>query len=165
MTLEEALDTGPVHLERRIAIGNKSSSELLEELSVLGANALCEVVGSVELLKNADPQVGEPTYAEKLNSETFNLKNSESATQLARIVRLGRAYTFIGERRFKVLEAHAIEYQGETGTFTVVEGAPALVSADGALVLDVVQPEGSKSMAGTAWWLGAHLEPSSAHWG
>ena len=165
MTLEEGLDTGPVHLERRIAIGNKSSSELLEELSVLGANALCEVVGSVELLKNADPQVGEPTYAEKLNSETFNLKNSESATQLARIVRLGRAYTFISERRFKVLEAHAIDHQGEPGTFIVVEGAPALVSADGALVLDVVQPEGSKSMAGTAWWLGAHLEPSSAHWG
>ena len=165
MTLEEALDTGPVHLERRISIDEKTSSELLEELSILGAKALCEVVGSEELLKNADPQVGEPTYAEKLNSETFNLKNTESATQLARIVRLGRAFTFIGERRFKVLEAHALEHQGEPGTFTVVGGTPALVTSEGALALDVVQPEGSKSMAGSAWWLGAHLEQSSVHWG
>jgi len=165
MTLEEALDTGPVHLVQRIAIGENTSSELLEELSILGAKALCEVVGSEELLKNADPQVGEPTYAEKLSSDTFNLKNTESATQLGRIVRLGRAYTFIGGKRLKVLEARAIDYQGEPGTFTVENGVPALVARNGALVLDVVQPEGSKSMTGSQWWHGARLEPTSAHWG
>jgi len=165
MTLEEALDTGPVHLERRIEVGEKTSNQLLEELSILGANALCEVVGSEELLKNPAPQVGEATYAEKLSTETFQLKVTESATQLARIVRLGRAYTFIGGKRFKVLEAHAIDYVGDPGSITLENGVPALVASAGAVALDVVQPEGSKSMAGSQWWHGARLEPSSAHWG
>jgi methionyl-tRNA formyltransferase len=165
MTLEETLDTGPVHLEQRIEVGEKTSNQLLEELSILGANALCEVVGSEVLLKNPTPQVGEATYAEKLSSETFQLRDTESATQLARIVRLGRAYTFIGGKRFKVLEAHAIDFQGGLGSITLENGVPALVASDGALVLDVVQPEGSKSMAGSQWWHGARLEPSSAHWG
>jgi len=165
MTLEEALDTGPVHLEQRIEVGEKTSNQLLEELSILGANALCEVVGSEELLKNPTPQVGEATYAEKLSSETFQLKDTEAATQLARIVRLGRAYTFIGGKRFKVLEAHAIDFQGDPGSITLENGVPALVASDGALVLDVVQPEGSKSMAGSQWWNGARLKPTSAHWG
>jgi len=165
MTLEEALDTGPVHLERRIEVGEKTSNQLLEELSILGANALCEVLGSEELLKNPAPQVGEATYAEKLSSETFQLKDTEAATQLARKVRLGRAYTFIGGKRFKVLEAHVIDYEGDPGSITLENGVPALVASDGALVLDVVQPEGSKSMAGSQWWNGARLEPTSAHWG
>jgi len=165
MTLEETLDAGPVHLEQRIEVGEKTSNQLLEELSILGANALCEVVGSEVLLKNPTPQVGEATYAEKLSSETFQLKDTESATQLARIVRLGRAYTFIGGKRCKVLEAHAIDFQGGPGSITLENGVPALVASDGALVLDVVQPEGSKSMAGPQWWHGARLEPSSAHWG
>ncbi len=58
MTLEVELDTGPVHAERRVAIDEKTLTELLYELSIVGAEALVEVVGSPSLLANATPQSG-----------------------------------------------------------------------------------------------------------
>ncbi len=40
MTLDVDLDTGPVHLERRVAIGDKTLATLLDELADVGARAL-----------------------------------------------------------------------------------------------------------------------------
>jgi len=45
MTLEPELDTGPVHLEKRVAIDDKTLATLLDELATLGAQALTEVLG------------------------------------------------------------------------------------------------------------------------
>src|ERR1700690_3413613 len=50
MTLEVELATGPVHVERRVAVDDKSLTELLGELSLVGAEALVEVLGSPSLL-------------------------------------------------------------------------------------------------------------------
>jgi methionyl-tRNA formyltransferase len=63
MSLEETLDTGPLHAERRTDVDDKTAAQLTAELASLGAEALIEVLASRELLENPTPQTGEATYA------------------------------------------------------------------------------------------------------
>jgi methionyl-tRNA formyltransferase len=165
MSLEATLDTGPVHLERRVAVGNKTSSELMSELADVGAAALVEVLGSPALLEHPVPQEGPATYAEKLTKETFRLDPAMSQCDVLATVRLGRAFTFIGARRIRVLSAHAVApIDKPAGSLALVDGSVCLVASDGAIALDEVQPEGSRPMAASAWWGGARISEGDQQW-
>ncbi|MHB1208265.1 MAG: methionyl-tRNA formyltransferase [Acidimicrobiales bacterium] len=164
MSLEASLDTGPVHAERRTDVDAKSANDLTRELATLGATLLVEVLESEELLANPVVQSGEPTYAEKLTGETFHLLPSMSVVQLERTVRLGRAFTLINGRRTKVLSAHIADAPGVAGTVAQISGDIALVGVGGALVLERVQPEGSRAMDAKDWWSGVRLDASRAEW-
>jgi methionyl-tRNA formyltransferase len=165
MSLEVDLDTGPVHVERRVAMGEKSLTLLLEELSQVGAQALTEVLASPELLAHPRSQVGEVTYAEKLSKDEFHLVPAMSAEQLLRIVRLGQAFTFVNGRR--LLVERATRHDGgdvAAGTIEVRDGLIVLGASSGAIVLDQVRPESAKSMSATAWWAGARLDHDQGLW-
>src|SRR6202020_2694542 len=82
MTLDADLDTGPVHLERRVSIDDKTLAALLEELASVGAEALTEVLASPQLLAHPRAQEGDVTYAQKLSKEEFHLMPTETAQQL-----------------------------------------------------------------------------------
>lgn len=164
MSLEATLDTGPVHAERRTSVDAKTANELTSELATLGAELLVEVLGNEELLAHPIAQTGEPTYAAKLAAETFHLLPSMSGTQLERTVRLGRAFTLINGRRLKVLAAHSVASSDVPGSIVATQGGVALIGADGALVLERVQPEGSTPMDTRDWWLGARLDASLIEW-
>lgn len=164
MSLEATLDTGPVHAERRTEVGAKSASDLTHELATLGASLLVEVLGDDHLLANPVAQSGEPTYAEKLTGETFHLLPTMPVVQLERTVRLGRAFTLIDGRRTKVLSARIADVSGTPGSLVELSGDVALVGANGALVLERVQPEGSRPMDAKHWWSGARLDVSRAEW-
>jgi methionyl-tRNA formyltransferase len=165
MSLEEALDTGPVHLERTLAVDEKSVSTLTHELAELGAKALLEVLSSPELLANPRAQVGEATYAKKLTSETFHLVPSMEPVMLLRIVRLERAFTLVNDRRLRILRAHATTSSShDAGSMDVSNGTISLVSTNGAVALDEVHPEGSTPMAASSWWAGARLDGAVTRW-
>jgi methionyl-tRNA formyltransferase len=165
MSLEATLDTGPVHVERRVAVGNKTSSELMKELADLGAAALVEVLGSPALLEHPTPQRGPATYAEKLTKETFHLVPTMSQSAFLATVRLERAFTYIGGRRIKVLRAHAVApIEKPAGSLALVDGLVCLVASDGTIALDEVQPEGSRPMAASAWWGGARVSEADSQW-
>jgi len=164
MSLEAALDTGPVHAERQTNVDAKTASELTSELAILGAELLVEVLADEELLAHPVAQAGEPTYAEKLAAETFHLLSSMPVSQLERTVRLDRAFTLINGRRVKVLTAHAVALAGAPGSIVEIQGGVALVTFDGALALERVQPEGSRPMNARDWWSGARLDASLIEW-
>jgi methionyl-tRNA formyltransferase len=165
MTLEEQLDTGPVHLERRVAVGEKRAGALLAELAVLGAEALVEVLNSPELLWHPRPQAGDATYAKKLTADTYHLVPSMDPTTLLRTVRLERAFTVLNGRRLRVITAHQFEVdEGVSGSLLVLGGDVVLVGARGAIALDEVQAEGSRVMSASAWWAGARLDAAAATW-
>ncbi len=164
MSLEAALDTGPLHAQRRTSVDAKTAAQLTAELAGLGAEALVEVLGNGQLLDHPTPQVGEATYAEKLTTETFHLEPLMPTAQLERTVRLERAFTFVNGRRLKVLAAHISSTKGVPGSLAAIDGDVALIAMDGALVLDTVQPDGSKVMTARAWRAGARLSPSGATW-
>jgi len=165
MSLEVALDTGPVHLARQLSIGDKNASELLAELSQLGATALLEVLASPDLLAHPRAQEGDATYAAKLTTESFHVVPTMDQTLMLRTVRLGRAFTLVNGRRLRIRRAHKPEVtMGTPGTLNVVNGTVVLEGALGAIALDEVQPEGSTPMSAMAWWAGARLETAPAVW-
>ncbi len=156
MTLEATLDTGPVHLERRVALDTRTVSELTDELAHVGAQALLDVLASTDLLGSPAPQVGPATYAEKVTSETLHLSPSMSSELLARTVRLERAYLLVGGRRLAVRRAHVVAVpEGAASIVTRLGDDVIAVGERAALALDEVRPEGSRSMSGVAWWAGA----------
>jgi methionyl-tRNA formyltransferase len=165
MGLEATLDTGPVYARASTPIDHKSADELRDELAGLGAVLLVDVV-SRDALPTPQVQTGEATYARKLSREDFILDPHDDVTQLERIVRLGRAETWIDARRVRVLAATITPGSATIpGRAAVVEGALELGARGGSLRLERVRPEGSRDMDGAAWWRGLHHDVTSAPWG
>jgi methionyl-tRNA formyltransferase len=161
MQLEAGLDTGPVYATERVAIGdNETAGELRARLVEVGTRLLVEELPSIGTTDPV-PQAGEPTYADKLSVEEFELDPDGSAADLARIVRAGNprpgAWMRVGGRRVKVWRARSESAPAgvEPGTITP---AGKLVTADGVLALDEVQPEGKRAMPGPAWRAGLRAD-------
>jgi len=89
MALEAGLDTGPVFARERTPIGaQETAGELRARLAVLGTELLVATLPQVPTT-TPEPQVGEPTYADKLTVDEFELDWEQSAEELARVVRAG----------------------------------------------------------------------------
>jgi len=179
MRLEAGLDTGPVLAETVVEIGPaETAPELTGRLAELGARLLIEQLAyGADALGPGRPQVGEPTYATKLEPDELRLRWGEPADMVVRRVRLGRAHTwFRGERllvrRAAVGDVDAVGGErpdAETTDAAVAPGAPLppgtllpvarVVAGDGRLVvLHEVQPPGRRPMPADAWWQGARVE-------
>jgi methionyl-tRNA formyltransferase len=160
MQLEAGLDTGPVYASERVAIGpRETAGELRARLVEVGTRVLLERLPTIAG-SHPSPQIGEPTYAEKLSVEEFRLDPSRPAVELDRVVRAGNprpgAWMSIGGRRVKVWRASADPTgAGDPGRVTP---AGELITTDGALVLEEVQPEGKRPMPGAAWRAGVRAE-------
>jgi methionyl-tRNA formyltransferase len=161
MQLEAGLDTGPVYRSEHVPIGaHDTAGELRAHLVDVGTRLLVEEIPN---LADAHPvaQHGEPTYADKLSVEEFRLDPARSALELDRIVRAGNprpgAWMSVGGRRIKVWRAHPeLDVTGDTG---LVTASGDLITADGAVALDEVQPEGKRPMPGPAWRAGIRSHP------
>jgi methionyl-tRNA formyltransferase len=161
MTLEPSLDTGPVHLERRVEVGEKTAAQLRGELGAVGAEALIEVLASGDMLAHPQPQIGEPTYAEKIAKETLHLVPAMSNDIASRTVRLGGAYFFVAGKRIAVVRATADSAIVESGVIVADDRGVVLGCSSGSLMLEEVRPEGSSTMDARSWWRGLHLKDLS----
>lgn len=157
MALEAGLDTGPVFARERTPIGaQETAGELRARLAGLGTELLVTTLPHVPV-RTPEPQAGEPTYADKLSVEEFELDWELSAEELARIVRAGNprpgAWTTDHGTRLKLWRARALSagIDAEPGT---VFGHTRVATGDGALELVEVQPEGRRSMDANAWLAG-----------
>ncbi|MGH9182844.1 MAG: methionyl-tRNA formyltransferase [Acidimicrobiales bacterium] len=160
MALEAGLDTGPVHDRRRLAIGpEETADELRGRLVELATELLVTALDAG--LPEPHPQEGEVTYAAKLERAELALDWNRPAAELHRVVRVGGAWTTVGDRRLKVHRARLAG--GAPGSATapppgVVEGTVVGTGA-GALELVTVQPEGRSVQGAAAWLRGARLAP------
>jgi len=162
MALDEGLDTGPVYETITVPIDpTESASELTFRLGELGTDALLarlrDGAGGLGLVT---PQVGEPTYAEKLTVADRHLDFSVSAEACLRVVRIGRAWTTFRGKRFIVHEAHLLDAAATTAEAhqlgTLTDGQ--VMTASGCLVLDRVQLEGRAEQSYSQFANGAHLD-------
>ncbi|MDQ1534323.1 MAG: methionyl-tRNA formyltransferase [Actinomycetota bacterium] len=155
MRVEEGLDTGGVYASARLTIGaDETAGELRARLVELATGLLVQhlpdVPGAVP-----EPQVGEPTYADKLTVEEFEIDATRTAIDLHRLVRAGNprpgAWCTVGGRRVKVWKARPDDgpVPEAAGPGTLTKNG-ALAVADGLLDLLEVQPEGKRSMSGAA---------------
>jgi methionyl-tRNA formyltransferase len=162
MRLEEGLDTGPVLAVERVAIApDEHASALSARLASVGARLLVELLrDGVDALPVGDPQVGEPTYAAKLEPDELRLDWARPAVELERVVRLDRAWTTFRGARLRVLEATA-RPRGAPGSPDDVGrlDGTAVRTGVGVLELHVVQPAGRRPTPTSEWTRGARPAP------
>jgi methionyl-tRNA formyltransferase len=156
MDVEEGLDTGGVYAVETVAIGPaETAAELRARLVGVATPLLLDVLARPGGIGEPVPQSGEPTYAAKLGPEDLWLEWTRSAVELARLPRVGKAWTTFRDRRLLVLDARAVEDRGDPG---VLEGVR-VGTGHGALELLTVQPEGKPPLPAAAWRNGARPAP------
>jgi methionyl-tRNA formyltransferase len=154
MQLEEGLDTGGIYAEERLAIGpEETAEELRDRLVAVGTDLLVRTLS--DELGEPRPQVGEPTYAAKIDPAELELDWDRAAVELHRLVRLGRAWTTFRGKRLKVLSARLAATDAGPG---VLDGLVVGTGAGG-LELVTVQPEGKGPQDAVAWRNGNRPEP------
>jgi methionyl-tRNA formyltransferase len=164
MRLDEGLDTGPVLASSPVPIGeHEHVSTLTQRLADAGATLLVDALaGGVDALGPGTPQRGEPTYAQKISPHELVLDWRRSAIELARVVRLDRAWTTFRGERLLVLEAvpvgagrnGAARGGGTPGTLHGVD----VQTGDGLLELIAVKPAGRRRMTAEEWRRGVRAE-------
>ena len=158
MQIEAGLDTGPVFARVRVPIGpEESAGELHARLVEAGTELLRAHLPGIPDAR-PEPQVGEPTYADKLGVDEFRLDPARPAAELARLVRAGNprpgAWFRVDGKRVKVWRAHAVDASAELPDPGTIRADGSFDTAEGVLVLDEVQPEGKRAMPATAWCTG-----------
>ncbi len=164
MKMEAGLDSGPIIIQRDVPLRNTTTGgELSDQLSFLGAQVLLEVLpsflnGLVAPMRQDDSLA---TFAPKLKKSDGLLDPHQPAIRLTRQVLAYNpwpgAFYHLDNRVIKVHKAHVHDtYDCEIGAHYIVNGLPAIGTAQSLLVMDLLQPEGKKPMAGDAFLLGSH---------
>lgn len=150
MRMEEGLDTGPVLMAERTAIGRKSYGELHDELSRLGADLMARALaalerGSIRETPQAEDGV---THAKKIAKEEARIDWSKSAREIDCLVRalspVPGAWCEAKGERLKILYGEPAEGQGVPGE--ILDEALTVACGTGALRLKRVQRAGRAPM-------------------
>ncbi|MBE0670887.1 MAG: methionyl-tRNA formyltransferase [Anaerolineales bacterium] len=162
MKMDVGLDTGPMLAKKSIRIRrDDTAGTVFQTLSTLGANLLMETLPEYldgKLIPTPQPAES-ATYAPMLKKQDGLLDFAHPAIELERLVRAmnpwpGAWFEWNGNI-LKVTRASIGEGKGlSIGSRFRLDGRPAVMSADGALVLDEVQPAGKKIMPGKAFLSG-----------
>jgi methionyl-tRNA formyltransferase len=152
MLMDEGLDTGPILLAERIAIGAETTAgELRERLAEIGGRLAVEAIEGLDagrIAPRPQPDQG-VTYAAKIAREEERLDWREDATKLARKVRAfqprpGTWFEHEGER-VRVLAA-AREPAAPAAPGTVLDDRLLVACGRDALRVARVQRAGGKAM-------------------
>lgn len=174
--LDEGMDTGPIFLQQKVAVGDSDAEGLRQRLVTLGVEMLQEAVDLLKTgKKKSDPQIGLASRAPMLKKEDGELDWSQSAQALSNRLRgttpWPGAYTVVSlggnKTRLKILRARPLKGAGAAVPGTAVPGTVLQVNAEKGVVvkcgidwlaLEKVQPEGKKAMEAFAWWQGSRLQ-------
>ena len=150
MQMEEGLDTGPVLMAERVAIGRKTSGELTSELSRLGADLIVRALGALERgAVTPQPQAEDGvSYAKKILKDEARIDWARSAHEVDYHIRglspFPGAWTEVNGERLKVLYAEPVSGSGRPGI--TLDDALTVACGDGAVRLSKVQRAGARAM-------------------
>jgi methionyl-tRNA formyltransferase len=178
MLLDEGLDTGPILLAERTAIGpEETAADLSPRLAAMGAELLVKTLAGLEdgSVRPVPQHPAEATVARLLEKEDGRLDWSLASPQLAQRVRgfhpWPGAFAPLEGRVVKVLRARPEENASggaptsdpasAPGTVVRVDSEGVVVAAGGSSLLRLleVQPESRKPVSAAAFAQGAHLQP------
>ncbi|HEY4274783.1 MAG TPA: methionyl-tRNA formyltransferase [Rhizomicrobium sp.] len=160
MQMDEGLDTGPVLMAERTAIGRQTSGELTERLARLGADLMVRALGALERgAITAQPQAAEgATYAKKISKDEARIDWSKSAAEIDCLIRglspWPGAWSEVKGERLKILLAEPVAgvdsiaaSGGGCAPGEIIGDDLTITCGSGALRLSKVQRAGSKAMA------------------
>jgi methionyl-tRNA formyltransferase len=156
MLTDTGMDTGPILAQRAIPIApDDTTASLSDKLAHLGAELLIETLpawlaGEIEPIPQNDT---EATYAPPLDKSQGAIDWRQPAVQIDRQIRAYTpwpgSYCLYEGVRLKVLNAHPLSDwrgSGKPGDIVTIDGDIAVVTGQGALVLEEVQMAGRKAM-------------------
>ena len=162
MRMGEGLDTGPVLMAERVAIGRKTYGELHDELAQLGADLMGRALGALERGSiDGTPQASDGvTYAKKIEKSETRIDWKRSARELDCHIRglspaPGAWFEAKGER-IKILLAEPVAGKGTPGE---VRSDFSIACGDGALMPITVQRAGRGPADWAAFLRGFALTP------
>lgn len=161
MRVVEALDTGEVYRSDEVDIAQEESADALKNrLSALAIPLLIDVVRNGAGI--GKPQLGEPTYAAKINAADLAFDWTKPAEQLARITRIGVGHTKFRGNRLNIRDARALDISVSSAPGHYVEATAdgvIVATGRGAISLQSVQMEGKPVLDALSWSRGARIMP------
>jgi len=165
MHMDEGLDTGPVLMAERVAIGRKTSGELADLLSRLGADLMVRALSALErgpLQEHQQPETG-VTYAKKIAKEEACIDWNKSAVEIDCLIRglapNPGAYGNIKGERLKIVYAEPSAGKAVPGQ--IISNDLTVACGEGALRLMRVQRAGGKVMDASELLKGFALGPGT----
>ena len=146
MRMEEGLDTGPVLMAERVAIGRKTFGELHDELSRLGADLMARALAALERGSIEETPQSEHglTYAKKIDKSETRIDWTKPAREIDCLIRalspVPGAWCEANGERLRVLFAEPVSGKGAPGE--ILDDALTLACGDGALRLLRLQRAG-----------------------
>jgi methionyl-tRNA formyltransferase len=166
MRMEEGLDTGPVALTERIAIGpDVNAGEIRDKLALVGADLMTRALAALEhgrLAFTAQAEEG-VTYAQKIDKSEAQIDWREPASDVHNLIRglapspgaFFEARLGKGLERVKVFRARIVQGAGTPGS--VLDDGLTIACGEGALRVLEVQRSGKVPMPAGDFVRGARL--------
>ena len=168
MSMDPGIDTGPLLSQEAIPIArDETGGSLAPKLAQLGAELLIDTLPAY-ISGDLKPQAqqGEASYAPMLKKSDGQLDFTQPAQELERKVRAFNPWpgAFLDWQggRLKIHRAQVVDslengtkISSKPGRQIVHKGYPAVISMEGSLVLEQVQPAGKKVMSGEVFLRGA----------
>lgn len=149
MKMDAGLDTGDVISMKSVDISSKTTyGELSKILADLGAEMVLDTITNLEeSLKYAKKQNEEcACYAHKISKDMAEIDWSKSCKEVLKLIKAfsptPSAWTMIDNKRIKIIDASLVKSGEDISKDFVMK------CFDGFLRLDLVQPEGKKTMNG-----------------
>ncbi len=169
MRVVHELDAGAYCAQVSTAVAGKTSSELLDELGHLGAEALVEAIGRIADGTAVWTEQDESlvTYAHKIEKAEMRLDPADGALANVRRVLASTdaapARCEVAGKGVRLMRARTCDDALAAGEVLVSHGRVALGCADGALEVLDVKPDGKREMQASAWAAG--LRADHLAWG
>lgn len=169
MRVVHELDAGAYCAQVSTAVAGKTSSELLDELGHLGAEALVEAIGRIADGTAVWTEQDESlvTYAHKIEKAEMRLDPADGALANVRRVLASTdaapARCEVAGKGVRLMRARTCDDALAAGEVLVSHGRVALGCADGALEVLDVKPDGKREMQASAWAAG--LRADRLAWG
>ena len=169
MRVVHELDAGAYCAQVSTAVAGKTSSELLDELGHLGAEALVEAIGRIADGTAVWTEQDESlvTYAHKIEKAEMRLDPADGALANVRRVLASTdaapARCEVAGKGVRLMRAMTCDDALAAGEVLVSHGRVALGCADGALEVLDVKPDGKREMQASAWAAG--LRADHLAWG
>lgn len=162
MQVVEQLDAGDILQSATTQISQTdTTSSLRARLGEMATPLLIEVLSNGVL--TTKPQHGDVVVAAKITPADLEIDWSKPATAIDRQVRVGGAFTFFHDKRFKIyaLKLSAEIFISESGNLMVVNDRVLVACGQGVVELVEVQPEGKPRISAQDWKKGARLDAQS----